>query len=355
VIDPVLARDLARTPLRAAAIETAAQVWREHRLWCLILGAHLGAGVVLDQLGVLDIFRPGALWVPSQARLIVVLAILWVPVRLAWLRLRVRENGQRVNGQRGWSLALTQLRAECSPAVVIGGILASLLIMLTFRVHDAWKSTLTDYTWDATLRTWDLRLHGTDPWRILDPLLSPVTQAIDQIYFGWYYVLVGAMAWQAWNPDRRTRTRFFVTMALMFVLLGTVVAHWMASGGPVFYGGLVPGPNPYTPLIASLTAAHAANPLWAVDLQRLVWDNYVEGNHAFWITMSAMPSMHVAIAVLFACAGWATRRWLGLLFTGFALLIQVGSVHLGWHYAVDGYFAAVVVIALWCLTRRLPI
>src|SRR3546814_14370489 len=42
---------------------------------------------------------------------------------------------------------------------------------------------------------------------------------------------------------------------------------------------------------------------------------------------------------------------------GFAALIYVGSIHLGWHYAVDGLAAAAATLAIWhgvdwYLTRR---
>ena len=62
-----------------------------------------------------------------------------------------------------------------------------------------------------------------------------------------------------------------------------------------------------------------------------------------------MPSMHVAEAVLFAILGWKANRWLGEALTLFALITQVGSVHLGWHYAIDGYLAAVAVVPIWLL------
>jgi hypothetical protein len=68
------------------------------------------------------------------------------------------------------------------------------------------------------------------------------------------------------------------------------------------------------------------------------------------VGISAMPSVHVAVAVLFAVLGWRTAAWLGWLFTGYACVVLIGSVHLGWHYAVDGYVSAVVAPLIWALT-----
>jgi hypothetical protein len=55
----------------------------------------------------------------------------------------------------------------------------------------------------------------------------------------------------------------------------------------------------------------------------------------------------VAIAVLFALAGWQASRAAGLALTAYALVVLIGSVHLGWHYAVDGYFAAAATVVIW--------
>jgi hypothetical protein len=32
---------------------------------------------------------------------------------------------------------------------------------------------------------------------------------------------------------------------------------------------------------------------------------------------------------------------------GFCAVILFGSVHLGWHYAVDGYFSIIATVAIW--------
>jgi hypothetical protein len=36
----------------------------------------------------------------------------------------------------------------------------------------------------------------------------------------------------------------------------------------------------------------------------------------------------------------------------FAAAIMIGSVHLGWHYAIDGYVGGLVATALWYATGR---
>jgi PAP2 superfamily len=38
--------------------------------------------------------------------------------------------------------------------------------------------------------------------------------------------------------------------------------------------------------------------------------------------------------------------WLGLVFAAYAAVVLVGSVHLGWHYAVDGYVSIVATLAI---------
>jgi hypothetical protein len=59
------------------------------------------------------------------------------------------------------------------------------------------------------------------------------------------------------------------------------------------------------------------------------------------------------MAVLIACAGAKLDRRLGTALAAFAAVIVVGSVHLGWHYAVGSYYAVVSSLALWWAAGRI--
>ena len=59
--------------------------------------------------------------------------------------------------------------------------------------------------------------------------------------------------------------------------------------------------------------------------------------------------MHVTIAVLIFLAALNMNRWLAWVTGLFAFLILVGSVQLGWHYAIDGYLGIGVALLSWSL------
>lgn len=62
-----------------------------------------------------------------------------------------------------------------------------------------------------------------------------------------------------------------------------------------------------------------------------------------------MPSMHIATATVLLLSAWQTK-WLPLAIL-FLLLTFVGSVHLGYHYAVDAPVAMVIAVICWSIAR----
>ena len=60
-----------------------------------------------------------------------------------------------------------------------------------------------------------------------------------------------------------------------------------------------------------------------------------------------MPSMHNAQAVLFVAVSYCLNRRLGNIMLAYAIIIFVGSIHLAWHYAIDGIVGALCALVIW--------
>jgi membrane-associated phospholipid phosphatase len=111
-------------------------------------------------------------------------------------------------------------------------------------------------------------------------------------------------------------------------------------------------PDPYAPLMGYLADVSHVQPIFAVEAQNILWHAYTMRTVIVGAGMSAMPSMHVAIAVLFPLVCWRVQRWLGIVAAIYAVVVLITSVHLAWHYAVDGYVGAAGMIVIWWIVGR---
>jgi hypothetical protein len=206
------------------------------------------------------------------------------------------------------------------------------------------------FDWDASFASLDRALHfSVDPWRLLHPLLGldAITFAINLVYCFWFLALFGL--WFHFAFSGRTsvlRTQFFLAYMIAWWIGGGLLAIVFSSAGPCYYGALGLAPDPFAPLMAYLADVNTRLPIWALDAQKLLWDGYT-GAIARPLGISAFPSMHNAMAVIFALAGAQLSRTLGRLLWFNAAIILIGSVHLGWHYAVDGYAAILIALGAW--------
>lgn len=260
---------------------------------------------------------------------------------------------------------LTQLWHEIRMSLATPERLAHALPMLvamlafggTFTVFKAAIPFLTPFSWDQPFEELDRWLHGgVAPWELLQPLLGHpvITHVINWAYNFWFYFLSLIWVWQAFRQsDNGLRLQFFLSLTLGWILLGNVAATWLSSAGPCYYGRVVGLPDPYAPLMAYLHGVNETHTIWALGAQELLWGNYQARDIMLGSGISAMPSMHVAIATLFALVCWRVRRWLGIAMTIYAVIIMLGSVHLGWHYAIDGYVGAAGMLAIWWCVGQL--
>jgi hypothetical protein len=149
----------------------------------------------------------------------------------------------------------------------------------------------------------------------------------------------------ACHPQKNLRLRFFLSLAGCWILIGNILAALLASAGPCYFtqatGSVI---DPYIPLFDYLRSVPGVD---ALHIQTSLWKAFEAGYFMPLGGISAMPSMHVSIAVLLALLYFRIHRWLGWAATGFAIIIMVGSVHLGWHYAADGYLSAALTIVMW--------
>ena len=207
------------------------------------------------------------------------------------------------------------------------------------------------FSWDTDFMALDRALHGGfDPWVLLQPLLGHdnITFAINILYNFWFLALFGCFMWFGFaTRESVNRTRFFLAYMLTWWIGGGLLAVAFSSAGPVYYSNLGLSPDPFAPLMAYLRDVDLRLPIWSLDTQQLLWDGYM-GKTAP-IGISAFPSMHNASTLLFALAAWPRSRGLGVAFAIYTAIILVGSVHLGWHYAVDGYGGLALAACCWWL------
>jgi len=225
-----------------------------------------------------------------------------------------------------------------------------MIFMYVFANIKAAIPVLNPLAWDTYFAQLDSTLHfGTQPWVWLQPLLgyAPVTYLININYNLWFLV-----TWIMWvhfafaDKPSELRTRFFLSFFAMWVFIGGVLAVWFSSAGPCFYGRLGFTPDPFADLMTYLRGVNEVMPIWAIPVQDELWQGYSD-NSVIVRGISAMPSMHNGSALLYALAGYKVSRVAGHLLSAHAILIFIGSVHLGWHYAVDSYLAWALTLVIW--------
>jgi membrane-associated phospholipid phosphatase len=140
------------------------------------------------------------------------------------------------------------------------------------------------------------------------------------------------------------RSRYWLSFAATYAGLGTVLASAAASGGPIFYDRFVDSDR-----FADLLLLLKHNELSAYHflIADRLYSAYASGAEDFFAGISAMPSIHVAVATLNALFLSRISRTAGAFAWVFVILTMLGSVYFGWHYAVDGYVSLAAVLLFW--------
>lgn len=228
--------------------------------------------------------------------------------------------------------------------------MAALMIFISaFSVLKGAIGIIAPFHWDAALADADRWLHfGRAPHEWMWPLLENPSAvfAINFAYNFWFVTLIATVFTAALaRKDTPLRHQFFISFMLVWLLGGFFIATGFSSAGPCYFSRIGLGAE-FQPLMDVLERANQTYSIWALSTQDMLWSGFT-GASSGSIGISAFPSMHVASAVLFAI--YAARRsvYAGVVMWCFAAIVMLGSVALGWHYAVDGYAGALITIAIW--------
>jgi hypothetical protein len=193
---------------------------------------------------------------------------------------------------------------------------------------------------------------GTNPWEITHAIFGSLaaTVFIDLMYLLWVFMLSAAISGFAFFAPRKERARFFLAFGGAWLFLGVIGAWIGSSAGPFFLSYLnSPSAPEFAALVDKLYNANVVTQgkVNAPFLQQILIQGYFSDDYKFGYGISAMPSLHNAIAVLYVFAAFRIGKLIGWFMVVYAIIIFIGSVHLAWHYAVDGIIATFGMWGIW--------
>lgn len=206
------------------------------------------------------------------------------------------------------------------------------------------------YSWDHAFIAWDRAIFfGYDAWQVLQPVFGypTISAAMAWLYHAWMLLIyIGTLFFIFYPAADHVRRHYMLGFVLIWTLVGGAMATAFASVGPVFMNPIM-GDSTFDTQMAYLNGANEQVPIMTLHVQELLLGWYHQGEQGLGSGITAMPSMHVSMAFLFWLAIRQVSPTAGKIFFAFFVLIWIGSVHLAYHYAVDGLVSIIATAAIW--------
>ncbi len=234
-----------------------------------------------------------------------------------------------------------------------------------FFVSKSLINTVNPYVqagWDPVFASIDRAMHfGIYPHEAIIGAANMIGagRVLDAAYALWLLVMFFVTGYTMFvETDLYRRLRFLWTYLLSWILLGTIGATVFSSVGPLFYHDFYPDlPDVYAAIPQNMDAMSNTGFLFAAKTRQLLlgWahnDRIFDPN-----ALSAMPSMHLAVSWIMVLYARAVGRTAFMLALPFFVMMYLGSIYLGFHYAIDAYVSVAVTSLIWwiagkCLVRH---
>ena len=280
-----------------------------------------------------------------NAFLYLTIILVWLVGKYLWMLVKTRKESAIAH-------SVVFLSSQLSAGYRAAPLFALLILFMpTFSALKGAIFRFNDYSWDNVFIQIDHTIHGTDPWLLLQPVFGfpVITYAISVAYQIWLLLIYAGVMIFFFRYDRpKLREQFLIMFFLGWAVAGTLLAILFASVGPCFVEPIFDVQR-FAAQTAYLKSVEAHYPILVNDVQQLLLERYRNRSAELGAGITAMPSMHVALACLFWLSFRQLSKWAGWAGLLFLTLIQIGSVHLGWHYAIDGYFSIALTVLLWWL------
>jgi hypothetical protein len=323
---------------------------KSDRLLYIFVGSYVVAvGIAAFLIGDGGKFRPFlyvlATLSISSSSLVLVLA----PFAALAIAIAIRRNRSAP-----FSELLRTIKPVIGPRVFTG----TLLLTATGVFYGAFTSAknmlpdLFHYHWDVQLAKADRLIGaGVDPSAYLMGIHGSELTALNFVYGGvWHILVFGLTALLALSKSHdRVRQQFLMALLMCWIVAGNILAALFYSGGPCFYDLFTGDSTRFSNLTTSIA------PTITLAEQSYLRDLFKAGEVGVGTGIAAFPSMHVTAATIVAFLLRSIDRrltWLGIAFVAF---IEIGSVRLGWHYAIDGYVGICCAVIVWWAAGKLVI
>jgi hypothetical protein len=265
----------------------------------------------------------------------------------AWIR---RRPSRTVSARRLHARIFLARYASIGQLIRLFKVLIWLkLVLFTYCEIKQAIPSMNPNLYDAELMVIDRFLFfGYDAFDLAVKVFSnPVSSlAMDTLYVLWYILKPCVLVYFAVLPARREHIhkRFFLVYFALWIF-GGLLAVAFPSMGPVFI---------YPETFQNMLKPHASH------LQATLEGHYFQAlmnpeNYKVFVYegIAAFPSLHVGVVAVFAFFFQETSKPMGYAMFLYLLIVECGSVALGWHYAVDGIFATLLAYLFYRISSRI--